>query len=227
MTAKRQRGRRGGSGGRGGSRAIWIVAVAVVVAAAAIALAAGNSGHKAKTASNIAENRPVTVTGTPLPRFPASGQDPARGQAAPELRGQTFDGQPVTVTADGEPKVILMVAHWCPHCQREVPLLAQYFRANGLPQGVQLVTIATDTNPNSANYPPSAWLSRVGWPLPAMADDGSFTAAAAYGLSAFPFFCAVDAQNKVVLRVTGELSIAEFTQVVNAARTGTLPPGSA
>jgi thiol-disulfide isomerase/thioredoxin len=226
MTSKR-RGRRSGSGGRGGSRTILIVAAAVVVAAAAIALVAGNGGHKTKTASNVAETRPVTVTGTPLPPFPASGKDPARGQAAPELRGQTFDGQAFTVTADGEPKVILMVAHWCPHCQREVPLLAQDFQANGLPQGVQLVTVATDTNPNSSNYPPSAWLSRVGWPVPALADDGRFTAAAAYGLSAFPFFCAVDAQNKVVLRVTGELSIAQFNQVVNAARTGTPPPGSA
>ena len=213
-----------------GSRTVWIVAAAVVVAAAVIALVAGGGGHKTTAGSGstgaIAEFRPVTVTGSPLAALPQSGPDPARGLPAPELRGQTFDGQPVTVTADGEPKVVLMVAHWCPHCQREVPLLAKYFQTNGLPKGARLVTIATDTNANSPNYPPSAWLARVGWPLPAMADDAGCTAARAYGLSAFPFFCAIDAQNKVVLRVTGELSTAQLEQVLNAARTGTVPPGS-
>jgi hypothetical protein len=88
------------------------------------------------------------------------------------------------------------------------------------------VTVATDTNPNSPNYPPSAWLSQVGWPLPVMADDTSFSAAKAYGLSAFPFFVAVSAQDKVVIRASGELSLGQFNGLVQAARTGTIPPGS-
>lgn len=226
------------------SRTVWIIAAAVVVAAAVIAIAAGSGGGKSKTTTGqtttgqttkgqttkgqaVAETRTVTVRGTALPTFAQSGPDPARGTDAPELIGETFDGQAVGVTADEEPKVVMMVAHWCPHCQREVPLLAQYFHRSGLPQGVRIVTVATDTNPNAPNYPPSTWLSEVGWPLPVMADDGSYTAAKAYGLSAFPYFVAISGQNKVVVRATGELTLPEFNALVQAARTGSLPPGSA
>jgi cytochrome c biogenesis protein CcmG, thiol:disulfide interchange protein DsbE len=195
------------------SRTVWIIAATVVVAAAIIAIAAGSGGSGKKVTTG-----PTT--------FARSGADPARGTAAPELLGQTFDGQAIGVTADEEPKVVMMVAHWCPHCQREVPLLAQYFHRSGLPQGVRIVTVATDTNPNAPNYPPSTWLSQVGWPLPVMADDAGYTAAKAYGLSAFPYFVAISAQNKVVVRTSGELTLSEFNTLVQAARTGSLPPGS-
>jgi cytochrome c biogenesis protein CcmG/thiol:disulfide interchange protein DsbE len=220
------------------SRTVWIIAATVVVAAAIIAIAAGSGGSgkkvttgpttagQATTGQPVAQTRPVTVRGTALPTFARSGADPARGTAAPELLGQTFDGQAIGVTADEEPKVVMMVAHWCPHCQREVPLLAQYFHRSGLPQGVRIVTVATDTNPNAPNYPPSTWLSQVGWPLPVMADDAGYTAAKAYGLSAFPYFVAISAQNKVVVRTSGELTLSEFNTLVQAARTGSLPPGS-
>jgi cytochrome c biogenesis protein CcmG, thiol:disulfide interchange protein DsbE len=206
-------------------RSVWIIAAAVVVAAGVIAVAASGSGGKKTTTTStstggsaIAEVRPVTVVGTRLPSVPSSGHDPAVGATPPELHGQTFDGQPFDVSNDGQPKIVLMVAHWCPHCQREVPLLANYFRGNGLPAGVRIVTVATDTKSNLSNYPPSAWLSRAGWPVPVMADEARSTAAAAYGLNAFPYFCAIDAKNQVVKRTTGELTLGQFLTLVSLAR---------
>jgi thiol-disulfide isomerase/thioredoxin len=122
------------------------------------------------------------------------------------LKGQAFDGSPVDIRNDGRPKLVLFVAHWCPHCQREVPLLTDYLKSHPLPNGVDLYTVATATNPQRPNYPPSTWLAKVGWKAPTMADSNDAKAADAFGLSAFPYFVAVDGSGKVVARTTGEIT---------------------
>jgi hypothetical protein len=49
--------------------------------------------------------------------------------------------------------------------------------------------------------------------VPVLADDEQSSAATAYGLSAFPFFVAVDAGGKVVARHSGELTPAQLDQL--------------
>ena len=53
--------------------------------------------------------------------------DPAIGKTVPTLTGKSvYDGGAVTIgpdTGGGKPQVIVFVAHWCPHCQAEVPRL--------------------------------------------------------------------------------------------------------
>jgi thiol-disulfide isomerase/thioredoxin len=190
---------------------LWIgVAGVVIVLAVAAIVSSGDSGGKKKSAEGVAETRPVTVTGTPLPKLPDSGDDQAVGKTIPEVKGQSFDGTPVDIRSDGRPKLILFVAHWCPHCQREVPLLTSYLKSHPLPKGVDLYTVATATNPQRPNYPPSAWLDKVGWKAPTLADSDDAKAADAFGLSAFPYFVAVDGSGKVVARTTGEITTDEF-----------------
>ena len=63
--------------------------------------------------------------------------------------------------------------------------------------GIDVTAVATGTNADAANYPPSAWLKREDWPFPVMADSADGTAANAYGLSAYPYFVLVDADGKV------------------------------
>jgi cytochrome c biogenesis protein CcmG/thiol:disulfide interchange protein DsbE len=193
---------------------LWIgVAAVVIVLAVAAIVSSGGSGGKKKSAEGVAETRPVTVTGTPLAKLPQTGDDPAVGQTIPEVKGQSFDGSPVDIRNDGRPKLILFVAHWCPHCQREVPLLAKYLKSHPLPKGVDLYTVATATGAQKPNYPPSAWLSREGWTAPTLADSDDTKAADAFGLSAFPYFVAVDGSGKVVARTTGEITTDEFTNL--------------
>src|ERR1041385_6942568 len=142
---------------------IGVAAVVVILAVAALVSSGGSDSQKNKTAAGVEQTRPVTVSVTPLPQLPQSGDDPAVGQEIPEAKGQSFDGTPVDIRNDGRPKLILFVAHWCPHCQKEVPLLTDYLKSHKLPGGVDLYTVATATSSARPNYPPSGWLSKVGW----------------------------------------------------------------
>jgi thiol-disulfide isomerase/thioredoxin len=197
---------------------IGIVVLLAVVAALA---SRGGDDDDGATVTAVEETRPVTVEGVPLPEF-ADGQDAAVGATAPELVGAGFDGTPVEIAADGRPKVLMFLAHWCPHCQREVPVLAQWLADNGDPEGVDLYAVATGTTPDRPNYPPSAWLEREKLTVPTLVDDATFTAAQAYGLSAYPFFVALDGDNHVIVRGTGELTVEQWEALVAlAAGSGT------
>jgi thiol-disulfide isomerase/thioredoxin len=192
----------------------WVipaVVVGVVLALLAVAVVAtrlgGDDGGEGAVGSELAETRPVTVSGEPLPTLP-QGPDPAVGLDAPVVTGASFDGRPVEIGGRGRPSLVFFVAHWCPHCQREVPLLARELDRI-TPPGVEVLTVATSTREGSDNYPPSRWLEREGWTRPVLADDGKESAAKAYGLSGFPFFVLIGGDGKVAGRGSGEKSVAE------------------
>lgn len=97
-------------------------------------------------------------------------------------------------------------------------MLAEHLAENPLPDDVELITVSTSVEPSGGNYPPEAWLDREGWEAPTIADDEDSTIAATFGLSAFPYFVAVDADGKVVARATGELTADQFDAVVAQAQ---------
>jgi len=210
-----------------GRRRVLIGVVAAVVVGAAIgAVVATSGGSGGGGGSKVAigtQTRPVTVTGAPLATFSDTTKDPAVGVTLPTISGQTFDGSPIVIKPDGRAKVVLAVAHWCPHCQREVPLLSASLRANPLPPSVDLVTISTSVQASAPNYPPQTWLTRVKWPAPVLADDTKGTAARALGLSSFPYFVLVDAQGKVVSRYAGEMPVTQFRTLVDRLAAGGAP----
>ena len=74
-------------------------------------------------------------------------------------------------------------------------------------------------DPARPNYPPSSWLEREGWTSPVLA-DGDGEAASAYGLPAFPYWVAVDADGRIVERRTGELTPRQIDQLFEAAEKG-------
>jgi hypothetical protein len=113
----------------------------------------------------------------------------------------------------------VFVAHWCPHCQREVPLIQSWINDGHLPASVELDSVATAIDPRRPNYPPGAWLAREGWTPPVLYDNDN-SAAAAAGLSAFPFFVAVDGKGKVVERNSGELTTGQLDAIVHQLATG-------
>ena len=198
---------------------LWIGLGAVVVVALVVAVVAsrGGSDDGADVTSGIEQTRPVTVTGDALPALPDSGTDPAVGTVAPTLKGATFDGTSMEIAPDGKGKLVLFVAHWCPHCQREVPLLVDHLKDTKLVSGVELVTVATATSHTRPNYPPSTWLEQEGWTAPVLADSADGTAAQAYGLPGFPYLVALDKDGKVVGRISGEFPVATFDQLARAA----------
>jgi thiol-disulfide isomerase/thioredoxin len=194
---------------------LWLIigGIAVVVVAVVLALlltnvaGGGTSGEPARN--------PVQVSGQPLPALPASGADPAVGQALPTISGMTFDGSPMSIGPSDGPAVILVLAHWCPHCQAEVPRVQQWIESGGVPEGVKLMTLTTSISSTRPNYPPSAWLQREHWTPPVLVDDANSTGLTALGLNSFPGFVFVKADGTVAGRLTGELPVDQLATLAN------------
>jgi len=185
-------------------RTVIVVAIVAVIAMAAIAALTTGSGNDPSTADVvISETQSVTVSGVALPRYPEQGADPAIGMPAPELTGASFDGTPVIIANDGVPKILMFVAHWCPHCNNDVEALTPYIATNGLPDGVGFYAISTGSDSGAPNYPPSKWLRD--FPVTTLADNPQSAAAQAFGLNAFPFFVFVTSEGNVDFRFPGEV----------------------
>lgn len=210
----------------------WLLAVLgfMVVVAVAVAMSATGgededpvtlpggtipTGETVVAASDAAYGE-ILATGTALPEA-APGSDPAVGQPVPTIEGVGFDGETVTAPVAGEPTIVMFLAHWCPHCQAEVPRVAEWLAAEGMPEGVELVAVATSNDPAADNFPAGEWLHREAWPVPTMLDDEAQPAAQAYGIGGFPYFVAVDAEGTVVARASGEIGVEGLEELIAAA----------
>ena len=152
----------------------------------------------------------VSITGGKLPQLNpdtvGTSGDSAIGKTAPTLTGQGFKGEPVTFANDGKARIVLFIAHWCPHCQYEVPVIVKLAKKGKL-SGVEIDTVTTNTSKDAPNYPPSKWLKREHWPFkPVLADDAKLRAFLGFGGATFPYLVFVSADGTVAARVTGELS---------------------
>jgi thiol-disulfide isomerase/thioredoxin len=182
-----------------------IVLVVLLVGAVALALSGGGSSATAEPATAA-----VRVQGTALPTYNKDAADPAVGQAVPTISGLGLDVTPMTIGPDDGALAIVVVAHWCPHCQAEIPVLSDWMAANELPDGIRVVTVSTGIDPARPNYPPSAWLEREGWTQPTLNDDASNSALAALGMASFPAFVFVNEDGTVAQRATGEIPIDQW-----------------
>lgn len=202
---------------------LWPAIVAGVVAVVVLALVLSGGG-KSKSKSGGGEiSKKVTVDGAALPEFKASVDDPAIGEPAPKLVGNNFAGAPVTLGgASGKQQIVVFFAHWCPHCQREVPIIVSLAKG-GTFKGVELGGVSTGTTDQAPNYPPSDWLQRVGWPAPVLVDTANQTAAKAYGLTGYPYLVFVNADGTVAGRWSGEMPEENLQAVVEAFKAGTSP----
>lgn len=109
----------------------------------------------------------------------------------------------------------MFLAHWCSHCQREVPAVTDYLANNDV--SVEFQSVATGSDPTAPNYPPSVWLEREDWPVSTLYDDQSDSAGTAYGLSAFPFWVVLDADGVVRARFSGGLDDSRLGSVIEFA----------
>ncbi len=207
----------------------WLLGAIVLIAAIVFAAQAfGKDDTKVVKDANgrpIAQTRTVVVTGTPLPaQVTGQTSDPAVGKVAPTLKGSNFAGTPVTIGPDGHPQAIAFVAHWCPHCQREVPKLKEWLTKQGLPGDVELFIVPTGTVSSAPNYPPSSWLEDAGLAsVPTLVDDAESSAHAAFGGGSFPNWVYLDKDHKVVLRTSGEYPDGEYDAIFDALAKGEQP----
>ena len=187
----------------------WMIigVVVIVVVAVAVAYLASRDAEERDQSSDVPQVADVNIEGENLSPFDGQEPDPAMETLAPAFAATTFDGVEVSVLpGDGTAKVIGFFAHWCPHCQRELPRIADWLAANELPAGVEVIAVSTAVDSGRGNYPPSAWFEEEQWPAVAVRDSESNEIGEAYGLRGFPYMVAVAADGRVVARVSGELT---------------------
>jgi cytochrome c biogenesis protein CcmG/thiol:disulfide interchange protein DsbE len=204
--------------------AIVLVVVAIVAIAAVVASQGDDddSSDGTGTTNSLPEElageiRSVTVEGAALPPPPSAGADTAVGLVAPVLVGESFDGSVVTTASEGGPVMVVVLAHWCPHCNNEIPRLIELEEAGRFPDDLKIVGISTSVSTGRPNFPPSQWIVEKGWPWPVMADDGDSSSARAFGVSGFPFIAVVDADGTVLARWSGESEPDDFIAKLDAA----------
>lgn len=129
--------------------------------------------------------------------------DPAAGALAPTLTGTNFAGDELKIEDDGRPKAIYFLAHWCPHCQAEVPVIAELLAAGQLPDGLDLYAISTAVDETRDNFPPEPWLADL--EVTVIRDDETSSSLSAFGGTSFPYVVYLDADHQVVARSSGNL----------------------
>lgn len=151
------------------------------------------------------------IEGTALPPAPQSNaavaEDPAIGRVAPEVTGVDFDDNAVSISHDGTPKAVVFVAHWCPHCQDEVPRVQNWLDSGGGVDGVEIVTVSTFATSGRSNWPPSSWLDREGWTSATIRDDSDSSTMISYGGSAVPYWVFLNGDGTVAFRASGGLPV--------------------
>jgi thiol-disulfide isomerase/thioredoxin len=186
-----------------------IVAVVVVLGLAAIAVLA--TQRDSAFDDEIEATAEVEISGESLDAMPdgvtltTPDVDAAIGQEAPELIGTNFQGEEVAITADGRPKAVYFMAHWCSHCQAELPALKELMDTGGLPDGVDVYTVSTAIDETLPNFPPYLWFDEEEFEGPVLRDDADSSAYVSYGGGGLPYAVYLDADNRVISRSSGEL----------------------
>ncbi len=153
-------------------------------------------------------NLPVgetSVSGDFLPEYAGENDDNiAIGLSAPVFSGPNEKSEIISLEKNGNAKVLLFLAHWCGYCQKEVPSVQEYINLVGVPNGVEIIAVATSIDRSRDNYPPHDWLEREGW-SEVQIYDLDREIGTAYGLNAFPYWVFLDQNLNVVARRTGNL----------------------
>ena len=232
--ARRKAAAKAENGGSGSKTWMWVtIGVLVVVAIVGVVIAtSGGDDSPAASDTTAAQggglddlpiSQPVTVTGDPLPAYsPDAGTDEAIGLTAPILDGLNFNSQPVKVDAAEGAYMLVFLAHWCPHCNAEVPKLLDWKNSGAVPADLRVIGVATAVSETAVNFPPAEWFSNKGWAWPVLVDEAQGDGAAgkaaqAYGATGWPYFVIVGADGKVKVRVSGEVEASDLQKIVDEA----------
>jgi len=209
------------------SNKVFVLGVVAVLIVGVLAVAFLAAGRKSTVGGDPTAD--VKITGDAVAPMPDSTSitdstnDPSAGKVAPNLVGTSFDGSPVTVAPDGRYKAVYFIAHWCPHCQKEVPLVAQLIDAGKVPANMDIYAVSTSYKAEAGN-PPALWLNNtVKLHANIMRDDANSDALVAYGGGGFPYVVYLDGQDRVIARTSGELGIDGIQAMWEKVAATTIP----
>ena len=171
--------------------------------------------------TNVKEyNHPVSsfsVSGEKLSIFdPASEIDSTQGKKSPKIN-YLLESQNLYVNyPDERPTIFLFVAHWCPYCQDEIPVVKNWIQNEQLfEHGINIVLVVTNTNPDKSNYPPDLWLNNEEWGYPVIYDDNFSTLGKYFGVPAFPYWVFTEPDGTIAFRFAGSLSEEQLINIID------------
>lgn len=153
----------------------------------------------------------LTVSGSHADRLASEAAD----STIPSFELVTFGGEVFTdKTLRGQPTLLVFWAPWCNVCQRELPLLQQFYQQATPPQFRILSIGFADTRTNVAEFVkahPNVFV------FPAAYDEDRWVASA-FKVNATPTYVLVDAGGTVALvhRGGGVLQNARFREILSA-----------
>ena len=166
--------------------------------------------------------KPIAVEGAALSAFTQEIQqgapDTALCEPVPVVSGYDYTGEEITIdaTVDG-PTMVVLLAHWCPHCNREIPVLNEWRESGEIPDNLHIVGVSTGVTSERDNFPPDEWLTRLDWQWPVLADsdagaddpedDVVASAFRAYGGTSFPTMLFIGSDGRLLARASGELPV--------------------
>ena len=195
-------------------KAVWIVSG--VVGLALIVILAVAIASEPTLDESIAFGE-VTVEGDPIPFLGDTSGDPNVGFTAPTVTGEDWNDVQTTIGPDGRPKIVLFLAHWCSHCQAEVPEVQEWLDAGGLGDDVDMYSITVFSDKLRPNWPSQEWLEDEGWTTPVIMDDEIGSAIAAYGVRGTPFYIVLDGDNINLGRWSGQVGTQGLDALVQIA----------
>ena len=149
--------------------------------------------------------------------YSSTDHDPALGCLAPIIDGQNFEGMPVRIGGPTElPTMVIAGAHWCPHCNEEIPQVSAWLAQGGQGESIKPVLVSTGVAKGQPHYPPVLWVHAVSWTGAVMADSSSDQAGVALGVAAYPTFILLDANGKVFQRFSGQVRLSELEDRISA-----------
>jgi thiol-disulfide isomerase/thioredoxin len=163
--------------------------VVVVVVVVAIVLA-GNGGS-----TGAPSRGGVTIASSPREHPLAAGERVPRF-AGPGLMGGRMEWSEYR----GAPTVLAVWAPWCPHCQKEMPVLSRM--ADAYPK-VRVATVVTAIGDNPGPSP-EGFFAQHHIVFPTAVDDAAHTLMAGLGVQGFPTVYFVGPDGRVASTLVGE-----------------------
>ena len=160
----------------------------------------------------------LEVAGEELPPLEDPNADAAVGLQAPVITGQQFDGTDISIGDDTNgPTMLVFLAHWCPHCNDEIPEILKLRDQGDLPDNLNIIGVSTAVVEDRENYPPSKWIVEKDWNWPVLADTVGAEAFQLYGGTGFPYTVILNSDGSVKARTSGSSSAAEIKDWIDAA----------
>ncbi len=146
---------------------------------------------------------------------PSKGVDSASGKISPKI-DYKLDNKISITYPENSPTILLFVAHWCPHCQEELPEVIKWIETEDIiTKGVKIVLIVTGIDSTKQNYPPDEWLFNEQWKYPVIYDDNQNSIAEHFGVKYFPSWVFTENDGLIAFTHAGRIGIEELTQLIN------------